>query len=235
MTEKENLELRINTLLDDATKRATLDEEDIKASSLFIETMSKLSTVEEENHKLQDKLKSVNERWACTKGNLEQSQKAIADLEVKHKRRLKELTGAMEEGPDSVAMSEELDNAKRAVLLEHKLKHALDNVRQAEAMKSSLTDAITMKDSLLRQINELKSRNEELEASQESYRNDLLKSDSGSDGDPATSNKIQRLRKELGTALHSKEQARRNLEVSVPFDSLSYRSFIQTSFTHMIQ
>ncbi len=214
MTEKENLELKINSLLDQATKRATLKEEDVKSSSLYVETSSKLVVAEKEKEKLQDDLNSVNERWARTKGDLEQYRKTIEDIEEKHRRRLKELSGEMEDGPDGEAMKEELNHAKRAVLLEHKLKHALDNVRQAENMKSSLIDAITMKESLLRQINELKTRNEELENSQESYRNNLLESDSTSDPDNAASDKIQRLKKELGTALQSNDQAKRNLEVS---------------------
>lgn len=186
----------------------------MKSSSVYIEMSSKLSAIEEEKLKLQNELNSVMERWACTKGDLEQSRKSINDLEEKHKRRLKELTGGIEEGPDSEAMKEEMDHAKLAVLLEHKLKHAVDNVRQAESMKSSLEDAITMKESLLRQIRDLKNRNEELEESQQSYRNDLISSESDATANATTNAKIQRLEKELNTALQSKDQARRNLEVS---------------------
>ena len=237
MTEKEKLELKINTLLDEATKKASIKEDDIKSSSIYVETSSKLAVSEKEKRKLENDLNSVQERWACTKGDLEQYRKTIDDLEEKHKRRLKELSGEAaavavtsgeDGGADGAATNEELNHAKRAVLLEHKLKHALDNVRQAENMKSSLIDAITMKESLLRQINDLKARNAELESSQEVYRNELLTSDSSTpaDTDDATNDKIKRLKKELGSALQSKDQAKRNLEVSSMYLLLFSKQFV---------
>ena len=55
---------------------------------------------------------------------------------------------------------EEMDHANIVAQPEHTLKYALDSIRQAEALTSSLIDATTMKEALQRKINELKNTNE---------------------------------------------------------------------------
>ena len=55
---------------------------------------------------------------------------------------------------------EEMEHANIVAQPEHTLKHALDSIRQAEALTSSLIDATTMKEALQRKINELKNTNE---------------------------------------------------------------------------
>jgi HAMP domain-containing protein len=207
MTINDDMELRLTALMVKDTEES-VKAEDVLASSIYIETVSKLEVAERENQKLQNDLQSAMERWAVTKGDLELSRKTVDDLEEKHRRRLKELSG--EEG-DGATKAEDMETAKRVVQLEHKLKHALDTVRQAEAMKSSLFDATKMMETLQRQVSELKEANEQLEAAQEEINADLLTS-----SDENVSNeKVQRLKKEFNALMQSKENAKRNLEVRI--------------------
>ena len=59
--------------------------------------------------------------------------------------------------------------------LEHKLKHALDSVRQVEFMRSALIDATSMKEMLQRQVDELKAKNKEMETSKEASSDALFR------------------------------------------------------------
>lgn len=206
MKDKEEMNLKINSLTTKLTDNV-VKEEDVKLSPLFIETLSQLEASHRDYEKLQYDMQSVMERWAATKGDLELSHKAINDLEEKYKRRIKELSG--QEDEEGASNEEEIDNAKKVVQLEHKLKHALDNVRQATAMKSSLVDAAKMKDTLQRQIDELKEMNEQLEATHDETNEELL---STSD-EEMDKEKIQKLKNELRTMMQSKEQAKRSLQV----------------------
>jgi hypothetical protein len=166
MVGKHDREKEINSLLAKATTTSIKDD-DVQNSALFIEVSSKLKVMERENKELKDELQSMKLRWAVTKGDLKLSRKTIDDLEEKHKRRLKELSGESTEGSNETEMRQEMEHAKKVVQLEHKLKHALDSVRQAEAMKTSLSDAATMKDLLQGQIDDLKAKNQGLEALRE--------------------------------------------------------------------
>lgn len=206
MKDKEEMNLKINSLTTKLTDNV-VKEEDVKLSPLFIETLSQLEASHRDYEKLQYDMQSVMERWAATKGDLELSRNAINDLEEKYKRRIKELSGQGDE--EGTSNEEEIDNAKTVVQLEHKLKHALDNVRQATAMKSSLVDAAKMKDTLQRQIDELKEMNEQLEATHDETNEELL---STSD-EEMDKEKIQKLKNELRTMMQSKEQAKRSLQV----------------------
>lgn len=204
MNDKENLEKTITAHMATDTD-GSVKEEDVQSSPLFIETLSKLEAAERDSEKMLDEFQSVMERWAVTKGDLEQSRKTIEDLEDKHKRRLKEITGEDEDGGNA----EDIDNAKRLMQLEHKLKHALDTVRQAEALKSSLTDATKMNETLQRQISELKASNEQLEAAKQESYDELLTSQD----ENMSKEKIQKMKKEFSALMETKDQAKKNLEV----------------------
>jgi len=216
LTEKEAQEKKINLLLLKATSESVKDE-DIKTSPLFIGISSKLSVAERENEELKKELISVKARWATTKGDLQLSRKTLDDLEEKHKRRLMELSGEAAEGSDSSA-GEKMHLAEKIVKLEHKLKHALDRVRQAEAMKVSLCDATTMKETLQRQVQELRARNNQLEVSTEasgqvsSSPSPSSHKDAGKDS--ITKEKLHRMKKEMNALMHSKEQAKQKLDRS---------------------
>ncbi len=218
------MEYRLTAFMAKDTE-GSVKEDDVLSSPIYIETVSKLEVAERENEKLQSDLQSVMERWAVTKGDLELSRQTVDDLEEKHKRRLKELSGEEE---DEATKAADMETAKRVVQLEHKLKHALDSVRQAETMKSSLIDATKMMETLQRQVNELKEANEQLEAAQEEINADLLASSDESD------EKVQRLKKEFNALMQSKENAKRNLEVRIKFTficTICYQS-CKMYFTH---
>lgn len=135
-------------------------------------------------------------------------------MEIKHRRRLRELlgvsgddTGTEEDGEEDTVKEVYFDQGKTVMELEHKLKHALDNVRQAESIRNMLGDAHALNEMLKREIMDLKTRNEELSASKTD--DNSLSSDNVDLNDKET----RKLRKELEAAISSKAQARDRLEV----------------------
>ncbi len=221
MVEKEAQEKKVNSLLMKATSKS-IEDEDIKSSPLFIETSSKLSAAERKTEEMKKELLSAKARWATTKGDLQLCRKTLDGLEEKHKQRLMELSGETAEGcdnPSTTCVGGEQKLVEKVVRLEHKLKHALDSVRQAEAMKVSLNDATTMKETLQQQVQELKARNDQLEASTEA--SDQLSSSPSPSSlkeagkDSVSKEKLHKMKKEFNAVLHSKEQAKQRLEVSM--------------------
>jgi len=172
-------------------------EKDIRSSALYIEISQKLSATERKVESLTKELSSVMERWAVTKGDLESYQNTIKDLEEKHSKRLKELMGDDEEQPGNKT---HLDQAKLVMELEHKLKHALDNVRQSESIKISLADSQAMNETLQRRIGELKTLNDQLEA-------EVRIEGNGDPQDPGHSkDKLSRMKREYSELKHKYEQ-----------------------------
>ena len=121
--------------------------------------------------------------------------------------------------------------------LEHKLKHALDSVRQVEFMRSALIDATSMKEMLQRQVDELKAKNKEMETSKEASSDALSASPDSSSNkmlkdvgkDPVSKEKFHRMRKDLTAAIHSKES---KLEVSLlwPFSCYFCKVFVYSNY-----
>jgi chromosome segregation ATPase len=165
-----------------------IDEKDIKISPIFIDLQQKQSSTESQVRNLEKELQSVKERWALSKGDILTANKTIRSLEEKHQKRLKELSGG--EGPQA-SKKGYLNQAKLVMELEHKLKHALDNVRQSESIRVSLADAHCMNDTLQRQIVELKGTNEDLKSEQ----------NGGEGGDPQdpgiSKEKLQKMKKDI--------------------------------------
>lgn len=171
-------------------------EKDIRSSALYIEISQKLSATERKVESLTKELSSVMERWAATKGDLESYQNTIKELEEKHSKRLKELMGDDEDQPGN---NVHFDQAKLVMELEHKLKHALDNVRQSESIKISLADSQSMNETLQRRIGELKALNEQLEA-------EVRGEGSADPQDPGNSkDKFSRLKREYSELKHKYE------------------------------
>jgi len=245
LAEKENYEKKINELLakgaDLETKRIIKDE-DIKVSKLYNEISLKLSTAEREVIRLKKDLLSVNDRWAVTKGNLELSRKTVNSLTEKHYRRLKELAGENDdEYQDDLYDTDQLptngerrhiENAKKFIELENKLKHALDNVRQADTVRMSLIETNLLNGELQNQVEELKGKNLSLLASTKAEAR-MKSTDSNSLSSVGTPNKqnkeiatsrefssstgfpqdkMRSMRKQLQAAVNSKEQAKAKQE-----------------------
>lgn len=212
-----------------------LDENDIKTSNLFIELSSKLETAEKDATQLKEDLQSVKERWAVTKGDLGVANKTINELQEKHQKRLKELnignginsnssSGSYKEG-----VGKHVNEAKERIALEHKLKHALENVRQKENVRISLNEANRLNEALQAKVEELKAKNGHLLSNKNSSRgtNDGSplstshstphKSSKESSKDLSMSqsskDKFHKLRKELSAAVNSKNQAKEKQEV----------------------
>lgn len=114
----------------------------------------------------------------------------------------------------------------RIIELEHKLKQALESVRQAETVRVSLNEANMMTDALQTKLEEFKSKNATLVADKAAARASLDSSsssaaahasphkhkDEGSGRSSSSSERLQKehrkMRKELAAAMASKEQAK---------------------------
>lgn len=198
---QENLENQktINSLIAEKKNagETNVQDEEIRSSQIFIELSQQLSATERKVEKLTKELSSVMERWALTKGDLESCQNTIKDLEEKHSKRLKELTGGDDES--NTGNNTHLDQAKLVMELEHKLKHALDNVRQSETVKISLAESQSMNEILQRRIAELKAQNEQLEAEN--------KNEGGPDPQDAgaSKDKLHRLKRDYSELKHKYE------------------------------
>ena len=209
MCEKENRDKEITSLLAKASK-VVLKDEVIKASPIFIELSTKLDAVERQTQNLKNDLQSTIDRWAITKGDLNQSRKTIEDHEDKHKKRLKELSENREDHPDHPGKRKDVVNlGLKLCEVDHKLKHAVGSVRQSENFKAGLLDAIASKNQLERRIHDLKQTNERLEAERDESNQELLYTDD----DNLTKDNIRKLKRELGNALSEREQMKMRLEV----------------------
>jgi len=218
--EKVNQDMKINNLMAQDKQEGGPLEKDIKASPLFVEISSKLSAAEREARGLKNELQAVQDRWALSKGDLELVRKTIHDLEAKHSYRLRELSGGGDDGADASDSpfinggKGHIEQAKLVMELEHKLKHALDNVRQSESVRISLADSHSMNAILQRQIGNLKANNEELASAQGEVGDnaDLLEISPTKDGQ--SKDKLYRMKKELTAALGNKDEMRYKFEVS---------------------
>lgn len=255
LSEQEKLNQKINAVLLSHVKKSSeieIDEDDIKKSDIFTATSSKLVSAQREVKILKSELLSVNKRWAQTKGDIILANKTIANVEEKHARRWKELTctdentsiktGSNQNETNSLLNNSSRQNeahnghsnekkflydAKKIVELEHKLKHALENVRQSENIRASLAEANKINETLQSKLDELKVKNSALVANKATARASSLetassshssshKSSRESSGGHLSLEKLQRdyrkSRKELSAALQSKEGAKSKQE-----------------------
>jgi len=237
LKKKESCEKRINDLL---AKEASLkvrrgnkiSDEDAKLSAPYIGVSSKLSASEREVQRLKKDLISVKTRWGVTKGDLELARKNVTVLTEKHYRRLRELAGE----PDADVVDELYDNtsaaatngdkqyiqnAKKSIELEHKLKHALDSVRQADAIRASLTESNLLNEELQNKLEELRLKNSlllatKVEARTKSADSYSVSSNTSSKQSREASNhrdpQLRLVKKQLLAATNSKEQAKTKQE-----------------------
>ena len=229
MIQKESDGKRINSLEMENTD-SKIDETDIKTSNLFIELSSKLETAEKEAKHLKEDLQSVKERWAVTKGDLGVANKSINELQEKHQKRLKELNigngikSNLSSDSYKEGVGKHVDEAKGRIALEHKLKHALENVRQKENVRTSLNEANRLNEALQSKVDELKAKNVHLLSNKNLPRgtnegspmsNSLSASHKSSKESLSQSSKdkFHKLRKELAAVINSKNQAKEKHEV----------------------
>ena len=203
-------------------------------------SQKRLEQVEQELADLKEKLKETRENWAKARGDSEAALKALDDLQSKQKKRWAELTGVGDqlENTDEVDLPIHIDSveqAKKIIELDHKLKQALENVRQADAVRQNLKEALAMNSALQGKLDEVKGKYAALQAgrsnssgnakssadgtnhssSSDKGRERSEKSESGSSKSDKLHRDHRRMRKELAAMAQSKEAAKSKLEVSV--------------------
>lgn len=222
-----------------STEPADISEDDVKRSSLYTETATKLVTAERQLEELRIRMGNIMEKYATAKGDAELATKCVEDHMEKFKKRWAELTGsedddfgALYDDENNVSdekealLSDTVAQAKRIVDLEHKLIQALENVRQADAVRVSLTEAQLMNETLQQKLEEFKAKNAALMAGRTASRStseSTLSSskDVSSSDTPISAEKAERLqreykkmKKELASAVLSKEAAKAKQDVS---------------------
>lgn len=180
MKEREEHAKRINALsLPQSTLSAAISDEDIKRSPLYTETATRLTTAERQLAELKSRMTIILKKYATQKGDAELATKSLEEHLEKFKKRWEELTGSeaneigdlygdddqdetmgdSDQPPQPALLTDSRAQAKRIVELEHKLKQALENVRQADAVRLSLTEAQRMNETLRKKIDEMKVKN----------------------------------------------------------------------------
>jgi regulator of replication initiation timing len=149
-----------------------ITNDDVKQSTLFIETAAKLASTERVVLELRARIEETRQKWAVARGDADLALKSLRELEETSSRRLIELSGvefsencgesagpSSESGVEgSASLSESVSRAQQIVQLEHKLKQALENVRQAEFVRQSLAEALQMNESLQFKLDDLKAK-----------------------------------------------------------------------------
>ena len=198
LNEKENLEKRINKLISEpGTSQISIDAESlapeiIQQTDTYTTVSAKLASAEHTILNLTNSMKDIQERWGISKGECEHMKKIIDDLNEKHAKRWKNLTGnsiddkketcddndtttnndksqIYAEGTND-AKDEELTFSKERTLLEHKLQQALEGMRQVEGLRLALAEATKMNDCLQSQVSEWKSKYTTLSTNKSSSR-----------------------------------------------------------------
>ena len=234
----ENKEKRISELLDELEKsNSRINELSLPASSPSLETIQKSKTyidlkssllkAEASVATLNDRQHHIMKRWADTKGSLELAQKTAVELQMKHDRRWKEITGELDE--DDGEVTEKDMKGEKEIIMEHKLRQALEAVRMNESTKTSLAESQELIESLQVQVNDWKAKYDDEVSSKK--QNDNLSSGVEAPVVEATSKpqnssrdrdsnyeKMKRdnskLRKEVQIANANKDATRGKLEVS---------------------
>lgn len=215
---------------------------------MYQKSQKQLEQAEKEIEEMKEKLKEAREEWSKALGDAELATKSADDLQKKQKKRWSELTGVGEEPSEETAAGEGIDlplnievteQARKLAELEHKLKQALENVRQADTVRQSLKEALIMNNTLTTKLDEVKSKYAALQASRSNSlsasklaSNDKSSSNDNSGSlsrdkesrsssdkiDPSRAEKLhkenRRFRKELAALTVSKEAAKSKLEVS---------------------
>lgn len=214
---------------------------------MYLKSQKQLEQVEKEAAELKEKLAEAREAWAKALGDADLATKSAEEMQKKQKKRWAELTGVSHddaEAADATAAEEAAkidlplnievtEQARKIAELEHKLKQALENVRQADTVRQSLKEALLMNNTLTTKLDEVKTKYAALQASRSNSSSANKSSSSENQGsssrdksisssdkiDPSKAEKLhrehRRMRKELAALTASKDAAKSKLEVSV--------------------
>jgi E3 ubiquitin-protein ligase BRE1 len=211
--------------------------EQVKRSDLYAQLTSKLATSDRKILELEEGFGKIREECSQALGNAELARSALGDLQSKHSKKWAEMSQEAEE--DELAETSTKSQGEQIVTLQHKLTQALENVRQAETTRRTLTEAVTMNEALQAKLDEIKTKYAALQAGRSNSNNNSgistnhVSTSSSSGGlstpKPKTSltpaqsaekgEKMERLhreyrkvRKELAAVTASKEAAKSKLE-----------------------
>lgn len=217
-----------------------VSDEDAKKIQLHEQSQKELEQVEKELTEVREKSKEARENWAKARGDADLAMKTLDELQSKQKRRWEELTESAQDQSENAnevdlpISVKPIDQAKKIIELDHKLKQALENVRQADTVRQNLKEALVMNSSLQSKLEEIKGKYAALQASRSSSSSNKAageapnhvsgssskeKSSSAEKVDPTKAEKLhrehRRMRKELAALAASKDAAKSKLEVSL--------------------
>lgn len=174
-----DLERRINELI--VKQQSEGDREKLES----LESLSrKLTVAENEAKELAEKLETIREKWAQSAGNEKTLMKSLEELQDKHQKRWNELTASEESRQENGDLTLAEEQARKIVELEHKLRQAIENVRQAETARTNLRDALVLNESLQAKLEELKAKqNEKYEKVDKTEKNERTNPKSSSSND----------------------------------------------------
>jgi hypothetical protein len=172
------------------------DADMIRQSRVYTETAAKVVTAERQIEQLQTLCDKLKQNWAESRGNEALLKEALKDLHEKHVKRWNELelsnntdntsnsAGGESSSKETTCSPNGTVNgpksaAKQVVELEHELQQALETVRQAETIRTSLHEALKMNESLQSKLEELRAKNAALVAGKSASRASLSTGGSG--------------------------------------------------------
>lgn len=226
----------------------SFSEQQVRQSDLFAELTAKLLASERKAKSTEEKLEKLTKEWSQAMADTQAAQQAMEDMQMKHWKKWKDLSDdtAMdvdENGDNANGMY----NAEEVIKLQHKLKQAVENVRQAEMTRKSLDEAVRLNQNLQTKLDEVRTKYAALQASRSNGNGTNSQSSSAApasatgpstpkqkhslsgssstpsidkseanekhERDPAKLHKdYRKMRKDLATAIASKETAKAKLE-----------------------
>ena len=206
-----------------------MTDSDAEKAQLHQLTQKRLEQMEKELVDVKERLKETREQWARARGDADIALKTLDDLQTKQKKRWAELTGVSYQAQslddlDSPLNLEPVQQARKIIELDHKLKQALENVRQADAVRQNLKEALAMNSTLQGKLDEIKGKYAALQAgrsnSVKSSSTDAANHVSGSSREKTESSSKseklhRRMRKEMAALTASKDAAKAKLEVRI--------------------
>jgi len=171
LEQKEQQIKKINSLMlttkDDDTK--SLSEQQVKQSDLFAELTTKLLASERKAQSTDERLGKLTKEWSQAMADTQAAQKAMEDMQLKHLKKWKDFSDDTAiDGNENGDKASGLNDAEETIKLQHKLKQAIENVRQAEITRKSLDEAVTMNQTLQSKLDEVKTKYSALQTSRSS-------------------------------------------------------------------
>jgi len=211
---------RINELLlsqkTDEPKKLEISEDDVKRSGVYTETWVKMITAERQVAELKKQLEETKQMWGSARGDVDTAINGLEEHLSKHKKRWTELTG-FENDDGDFNHAEVVKQQKQCAELRHKLKQALESVRQSDTIRSSLEESMAMNEALQTKLDEAKQKTAAILKMRENHSGSAGgSSNKGQEAVSRSEEKLHRehrkVRKELVQALQSKENAKSKLE-----------------------